>query len=390
MIAWKKEELENTFAAAQIETWKAEGQMDGAEATALNEALQPRYRSNPIFIRIGVFLLTLVIASSALGIFGLMIGSALTSEGTIGILCLIGAGLLLALLHSFVINGQKHFRSGMDEALLYYALILFISGIIISLETYDWLEELGHTILIFPILLVAAIFYLDSLLAVLAVGCFGLIIFFTALEWDPWGKILMPFMMMIYASALWFLINKLEKIKNYKIWGDNMAWVKWTAMLLLALSGNYFVVRELGGMLLESPMPEGEEIPLFWFFYIYTFAIPLIYIFLGLRNKNLGLLNIGLGLVAVAVFTIKYYHHVMPIEWTLVIGGLAMVLVAYIALKYWKTDKHGISVKVETHQRGDGLRLESIIIQQTLGKSEDPEKLMGGGKFGGGGTGGNF
>lgn len=387
MIAWRKEILENTFRALVVENWHKEGRLGIKSTEEILAQLNPRYRTNPFFIRAGVFILTLVVVTGVLGVLALMLAE--WEEG-IGFFLIFGSGVLLICLQLLVINDRKLFRSGMDEGILYYALLLLISGIMIGFETYDYWGGLGHSLILLPIFLVAAIVYVDGLLSIASMICLGLALFYAVLEIGVWGKMLMPFVMMAYALAIWNTGALLERTEKLFLWKDCLDWVKWTSMVLLALAGNYLVVRELGSMLLEAPLPADEEIPLAWFFYIYTFSVPLVYIFLGLKNKMNSLLNIGLGMVAIAIISIRFYYNQLGIEWLMVWGGLALALISYVALRYWKTDKHGITVRAWEYQQEDGTQLESVIIQQTLSKDADPEKLFGGGHFGGGGTGGSY
>ena len=81
-------------------------------------------------------------------------------------------------------------------------------------------------------------------------------------------------------------------------------------------------------------------------------------------------------------------------EITLTVAGLIMILVAYFSIKYFKTDKHGLTYKEELDENSFlKSQAEALALVQTFGQqptSINKTENFGGGEFGGAGSGGNF
>jgi hypothetical protein len=142
-------------------------------------------------------------------------------------------------------------------------------------------------------------------------------------------------------------------------------------------------------------LKEGESIPGGWIFWIPTVLLPFIYIFKGIQRKDIILLRTGLLFIAAIICTIRYYHHLAPLEVAMTIGGLIMVLIAYAITKYLTPAKHGFTHAEPNDPRLAGLlQLESLVVtqsfHQTTGTETDKHLDFGGGSGGGGGSTGNF
>ena len=93
-------------------------------------------------------------------------------------------------------------------------------------------------------------------------------------------------------------------------------------------------------------------------------------------------------MIAAIVFTVRYYHHVAPLEVAMSIGGTIMILLAYIVTQYLTPPKHGFTHAEPNYQKLKGLlNLESLIVTETFNQATpvEPEK---GFDFGGGSAGG--
>uniref|UniRef100_UPI00404B2C4F hypothetical protein n=1 Tax=Fulvivirga sp. TaxID=1931237 RepID=UPI00404B2C4F len=87
---------------------------------------------------------------------------------------------------------------------------------------------------------------------------------------------------------------------------------------------------------------------------------------------------------------VRYYHSIMPIEYALILGGAIILGIVWLALKFWQEDKLGVTTKAD-EDLDSGLKIESLVLDQTFGKIDSTNTFSGeGGKFGGGGASGNF
>jgi uncharacterized membrane protein YgcG len=146
------------------------------------------------------------------------------------------------------------------------------------------------------------------------------------------------------------------------------------------------VVREANATLnnLPDPAPEIAFANVFWTF---TFLTPLLYLYVGFRWKSLVLLVLSiLGLLA-SLTTVRMYHSVMPLEWVLVLGGIATISVSVFLIQYFKNPKHGFSYTPNATAEGQ-LHLQSVVLSQITSniQSADHGVNLGGGDFGGGGA----
>jgi hypothetical protein len=170
--------------------------------------------------------------------------------------------------------------------------------------------------------------------------------------------------------------------------------LKGFSLLLFYLSGNYLVVRELAGVLLNTEIPVGTEIPLAPFFYAFTLAVPVLYIVYALRQKSRLLLWIGLLALAFSVFTIRYYHHFLPPAVALTLGGVLLFMVAYFAIKKLKDKTTGITFQPDRSANGNLAMAETLITVAQFGQkaavASDSNSGFGGGGFSGGGSEGGY
>ena len=90
-----------------------------------------------------------------------------------------------------------------------------------------------------------------------------------------------------------------------------------------------------------------ESVSLGWLFWMLTAVTPLFYIYAGVRKKDHLFLWTGLGLIAATIFTIRYYYHLMPVEWELLSGGAVMFAIAYGLIRYLKASPAWIYIPGE-------------------------------------------
>jgi hypothetical protein len=99
-------------------------------------------------------------------------------------------------------------------------------------------------------------------------------------------------------------------------------------------------------------------------------------------------------LLAAIVFTVRYYHSIMPLETAMVLAGLALILTAWGLIRYLKAPRRGFTYEEpETPSLADKLRLESLIIAQTYtpaAHTPGNDMNFGGGSGGGGGASGDY
>jgi hypothetical protein len=400
MLAYRKSDLDALAAGDAIRAWAADGVLDAATSENLIAAFPSPFYSPNVFIRIGLFLFGAICALAALGLLFLMTNGWNSSKGSGWTLMVFGA-VLTAGLELLVHKTKPFFRAGLEEAATYGALLSLLCGLCILI---GFRGSLHYPLALFmgTVIALAALRYVDGLLAVVA-AAFGFYAIFDlgSQGGDP-ARIALPFLIIAVSAAIVFATGWALRRTALRHWDPLWTSLRFATLMTGYAGGNYFVVKEAGGAFLGAGFRgdvSGESgIPMGAAFYVFTFCVPVAYIAYGLIRKDRLFLRAGLVCVALAVFTYKYYHHVMPVETGLTLVGLILIAVAWIALRVFKTSRFGLTA---AHQKGSGggvLDAESLAVLQSLSSKHAapaagpaPDGLKGaGGGFGGGGASGGF
>lgn len=381
MIAYNQEQLDNRDINEEAE--KAfKKQYITAEELAQIKAAHPVTIYTPnMYLRIGLFILTLIIALFSFGFLSLIVlaGSG-GSESKMGALCVFFSMVAYFVLE-VLIREKQHFKSGADTALMWISGGMMLTGILLAVSG-------SNEFLIGALTCLFATWFLIRF-ADLVMAWVAQLAFLFCVAWLFQGlKLLLPFLMISISFGMYYflrLLLKEEKLRHYRTCFHGMQVL---ALLTLYVGGNFFVVQNV-----NEDMFGEKTVPFSWIFWILTVALPLVYLYYGLRTKDKIFVRTGLVLVAAIVFTIRYYHSVAPLEVAMTIGGLFMVGLAYGVIRYLKEPKHGFTSE-EEEEKGtfEALQLESLVIAQTMKSGPQPEEgfKFGGGTSGGGGASGDY
>lgn len=398
MIAYNLESLLNAKIIKKAKQWFAHNLLNVEQfKSIINDYTIQSSKSN-LFIKIGAFIFTLIIIAASLGLFSLFYFSASMQSmdsALYGIVTgLIFGSICVFFLENFIQN--KKYHNGVDDALLYSALAFVLSIIFASLSKIN--DSSNKTLLIcviyLPFLIIAAMRYLDRFVTLLALICISFIYFEMLLKFSEVAKWIIPFAFMALAIGLYAFTNKLLSTNSVSYYETCLKVIKAYALILFYISGNYYIIRETSVNYFQFILKENEDIPLALFFYLFTAFVPLYYLYYSLKSKDKLMLLVSLCLITFSVLTFKYYFSLGHPEITLTIAGLIMIAIAYASIKYLKTDKHGITFKEEIDE--DSFlksNAEALIIAQNLqGHHVNSENKfeMGGGQFGGAGSGEQF
>lgn len=346
------------------------------------------YTPNPV-IKIGLFILTVVIVSFSLGLLTLMMLDALRNEDGFAGLCIF-AGLVCYGALEMAIREKKLFRAGVDDALLWGAVSLICSSMAIA-------GHVSATTVCFVVCfvtLLATLRFADMVMAGVAYLAFLGFIFTVAVKLGPVAKTIVPFLIMVVSVTVYVAVKKISAYHFSRHYKHCLTVLSALSLLTLYMAGNYFVVRELSDRMFDLQLQDGQSIPGALFFWIYTAVVPVVYLWLGIRKKDAVLLRTGMVLLAAIVFTVRYYHSVLPLETAMVLGGMVLTVGAWALIRYLKEPKHGFTYEEpEDPSLADKLRLESLIIAQTYVPGAQPagnDMQFGGGSGGGGGASGDY
>jgi len=373
MIAYNRQSLDNLDLQQQAREAFEKGLITQGEYDRIRAAYPYSFYLPDFFIRLGLFVVTVIAAVAVLGLF--LLGGMEEQSPLI-------LGSITILVLELFIKQRKMNGSGVDNALLWVAFALLLTGInFIATTRITPAEESG---LVLALTAIAIVRYADHGMTLVAYGAFLCLIFFTVGNWGSVARALLPFLVMGLSIGCYFLFTALHKKTAFRHYRSCLYLLRLTTLLSLYAAGNYYVVRELNKMISGSDGP----VSLSWLWWSLTAIIPIFYIVKGLQKKDILWLWTGMGLVAASIVTVRYYHHLLPTEIVLVIGGIALIAGVYALTRYLRTPRHGFTADAagQPHPLADGL-VEGLIIAESF-REVAAQPADGGTHFGGGDTGG--
>ena len=402
MKAYNKTWVRNRAVVQQAEQWHRQRLLTDAQIDAVRRSFPFEFRQTNGFLEVGLFLFTVVAILSCYLLPATAIGSLLDDRTTSGLFN-IASGIGIGLVGRLLINRRQLYRNGVDNA-----FVVMLTGFLAFGSNQFLPTDLTiatYCLLTLPLLLLVLWYYGDTLIAFVTLATFYAFVFDGILSFS-WGKAALPFVMMAVSGGLFMLVRQIDKSPYY---ADPLNLAQWVALIVLAAGGNYFVVRELNGLLMDAvpgqPVPaNAPEIALSWLFWLLTFAIPAAYLQLGLTRKNRMLIILGgLGLIA-AVITLHEYTALLPLNVALTLGGLVLIGLA-VAIIRFLSQPTAVEGRPANYRNGftDDPDYESpdqffvnmgtaVAMQATTGAQQQPKEgvRFGGGDFGGGGSEGKY
>jgi hypothetical protein len=380
--------LYNLLVTKESKRWHKSGFISKEQVLKIQDAYVSGFYHPNFIIRILLFVAALLALSGVTGLGGLMIADA--EDEVIWVCCILYGIGSFVILEKFFISKNNHFKSGVNEALLYHACGFVIGGTI-ALTEGDSLVIFISCILVFTF---ASIRYLDLVTTFAAFCSFGGFIFFELYDAGGVYQQVIPFTFIIVFGALYFVIKKLQKQKRLSSWTNNLILVEGLTLLAVYASGNYFVMRELSISMMDLYLEEGQDIPFAFIFYVLTVSIPVSYLYFGIKNKDVVLLRVSLLAFAFSVFTFKYYYGFGHPEYSLTLAGALVIIATLMLLNYLKTYRNGFTRENLLAEKWGSMNIQAIVISQTMGGNHVPVQQEGfkggGGEFGGGGATGNY
>ena len=386
MIAYNKTGLHNLFVQQQASDAFDNNIITKEEKENIYLKYPASFYSSNFFIRVGLFVLTVIILLFSFGLMSLMFLNNI--DKSIGALAIIFSLIAFAALE-IMVHKKKHYRSGVDDALLWVGAGSLFGGLSYATEA----GAVVNCIIIFIIALFSTLRFADRFMAAAVFFSVVGIFFYGCINASSTGKAIVPFVIMGISAIIYFTVKKLNDPQQNSHYAACMYSIEILALIIFYVAGNYFVVRELSNSMFNLNLQPGQSITFGWLFWIFTAVIPIIYLLRGVQKKDVVLIRVGLLLVAAMVFTIRYYHFIVPLETAMSIGGIALVLIAWAITRYFHTPKNGFtSAELKSAPGLHNLHIESLILAETFTQQSTDAggNKFGGGNFGGGGASGEF
>jgi len=387
MIVYNKEWLDN--AALQQEAGYAyqEECISAEEKARIDEAYPSGFYTPNPFIRIGLFLLTTIVVLFSLALCWLIF---MTPMEHVWRFLIFFSGLATYIALELFIREKHHYRSGVDDGLLWMSIILLLSAINIELDLPAWFR----CAIIFLFAVYATLRFADMIMSACAILALLGTLFYLYLETGSIARATVPFVIMAASLLICQLAQRWSHIEKWRHYANCLTTAEITSLITLYLAGNYFVVREVSNEMFGLHLLPGQSIPAGWLFWATTILIPILYILLGIRKKNLLLLRIGVVLSAASIYTIRHYYSILSIEAAMTLSGLLLIALAYALIRYLHTPRYGFTYHpVNRAHLFERLQAESLIITETFATPQTPRSSdfkFGGGSGGGGGADGSW
>lgn len=396
MKAYNEQWIYNRNIREQAERWYRQQLLSDEQIATVRKAYPVEFRQTSGFLEIGLFLFTTVAILACYLLPASMFSMFSESSTTYGVFNIV-SGIAVGLVGRVLIDQRLLYRNGIDNAFVVTMAGFLAFGYNQFLP--DGLSLSVHCFLTLPLLLLILWYYGDTLIAFFALATFYTAVFDGLIKYE-WGKDALPFVMMSASLILYVVVSQFI-IRNPKqvYYTDPLNLTQWIALIMLAASSNYFVVRELNGLLLKTSFigsrhVEAPEIGLPWLFWFLTFGIPAVYLWQGLTKKNRMLIILGvLGLIA-AVATVHEYTALVPLNVALTIGGLIMIGIAVVSIRYLRQRKRGFTDTPDDDSPNEFFMnvATTVVVQATSSIQQAPKDNLrfGDGDFGGAGSEGKY
>ncbi len=377
MIAYNKGWLKNMYLQDQAREALANNCISKDDYQYLVETHPVGFQTHNIYLRIGYGLLTLFVLSFSSGLFS----AVFTLFNNISFV-LIGSGVVYyGLLELVVINRMNHYNSGADNMVALMSVSCLIGGFFSIFYKYDNPHLLPIAFFTFIVCLLMAIRLVDSLLSMATAFSWLCFLLLAYLKLGSFATASAPFVLMIASFVLYIITNRARYSRSLLLFRSCNLYVSALALVCLYLSGNYYVVSELGRLLLDAGTNRAGGLPMGWFFWCWTILTPIVYIGLGIAKRDILLIRIGLVLVAVAVATYRYYYSIMSPDKALILAGFLLVAVGGGLLMYLKIPRGGFTI-VDAPIFKDGNEIEELLsgqlIHKTIGSDQPNEQQESG------------
>ena len=390
MKAYNPQWSANDSTQQTAQKWFRKGFLSQEQVSEVQKTYPLDFYNPSGFLKIGLFIFTILAASFSVSVMTLFFIAPFQSNEKLAIIIeSIVIGIIFVFVLETLIKSRKLYHSGIDNALLYMALGAFCTAIYLIFEQSHpptWL----FLLIFLPFFIVSVIRYADLVMCCISFFLALSILISLALT-STWGKTFLPFIIMAFSIAVYFLIKKLSERSDYLYYEQCLGIAKTLSLVCFYLGGNYWVVREGNAMindLITTVSPQIAFAPLFYFF---TLAIPIAYIFFGLRYHDRLILIIGMLTAGFSVFTYRYYFGFLPTEIALTVSGILLIALSGGLIYYLKEAKNGFTYQPEDER--EGMNLEALLMSEVV-QSKIPQQgdtfRFGGGDTGGGGAGGTY
>jgi hypothetical protein len=387
MIAYNKTWLDNAIVQEEVKQAFRRECITQEEKAHIEAAYPVGFYTPNVYIRAGLLLLTAFIVFLSFCLLMMIFDidrqwRTLTTFLAVLVYCAL----------ELLVMVTKHYRSGVDQGLLWASFGL-LSVVITSLSgASTWQEYLLISVIAFY----ATLRFADMLMAAVAILALLASILYACASMEDTGRLIAPLLIMSVSILLYQLARRLGKLERWRHYAHCCAFAEITTLITLYLAGNYLAVEELGyDIFYSSSLEPAQSVPVGWLIWVCTAIIPLIYVYSGLLKKDVILLRIGMLTTAASIYTVLHYYSVMPPETVMTLSGIILIIGSWAVIRYLRIPKHGFTSQAEdTTDLLENLPVASIVLSEVQPHSAATQQgtgvKFGGGTGGGGGADGSW
>lgn len=395
MFAYNKPRLEQTFLLEEARNLSQGGFINTDQFRLIETQLTGLKTQNSFLIRIGLFLVGLILCGSICGVLSLSVFS-IHSTTAVAILAFVFSGLCFAILE-WMIAVKKYYGYGLDDAFLFSAQIAFIWGLFV---VFDGLELREIWLIWYVIMGGAAITAFCAMRYLNVLSTLGACISLTLAVgyWLVETKVsIAPLLMMLFAILIAVSFNYFKKHLKTVYYLKPIQTVIYYSYILFYLSGNIWVISHFSYYFsyAEDTVPGLLEHVLSYFYWIFTFVVPLIYIFRSIKTRDKGWLWIGIAALFYSFYNLIGFTAFLTTDWWLTLSGALLFGGCLWVIAKLRHRQSGLTFEVDRlNDDPTFMNAEALLVTAQLGlkpevNQEAPMKFGGGG-FSGGGAGGSY
>ncbi len=403
MRAYSAADEESLLARKLLKDWAGEGFLTESQHQQMEQGSVCELRRTNIFLRLVLFLFTLIIVGAALGLFFLLFFQA-SSQQTAGV-TLLAFAVACYFAAERAITQARLYRYGIEEALLVCSVGLLCAGIYLALSSGSFLFSSGRSVAEF---LAPAI---GSIVSLWIWHRFGLTYFFLpAMIFAAWLPLsLAPSaaarhvgVAVLYACSLLTLAAARPRYRptylnhRYSI-AEALLWLG----IYLAINLQLSALNLSGEWWMGSVAITAFSKPFYWATWVLIWCLPPVVLARGLRQKDRFVIAAGVIVTILTMITNKLYLGGERHTWDPMLLGAILIVVALV-IRRWLAQganetRHGFTARrlsgkdkvwMNTAATAFGLAAPNTVVPSPQTASSDAN--FGGGDSGGGGASSNW
>ncbi len=395
MYAYNKTLLEQTFLVEEAQNLKEGGFINSDQFRLMEGQLLALKTQKSFLVRIGLFLVGLILCASIAGVMTLFLYSMMSMHGAgwmaffFSLICIGGL--------EWMVRTKNYFGYGLDDAFLLSAQLASAVCLYILLDEMDlpqrwmiWFFIIG----IGAVMAFCAIRYINILSAL------GACVSLTAVVgyWFVQENIsLTPWIIMLFAALLGIGFTIWRKRLTNPFYTNIIQLVVYYSYVLFYLSGNLWALRYFSYYFYYSEEDSSRLFMefLIFFYWVFSFLVPVLYLFYAIKTRDKGWLWIGGICLFFSIYTWIQFDNSLSIEWWLTLGGGVLFGLSLWLIKRLKNRKTGLTFQPDLlNNEVSFVDAEALIVAAQLGlkpeATQEAPMKFGGGGFSGGGAGDTF